>query len=194
MDIPDGQYANSTTTVFVINATIYQAVDHDVCARVFVIIHCTYLLFIDQLTSTLIAIPVHTNSDTTDVTPELIFLLLKKKTQRLVQPNKACSIHMPTMVHGLPTHGGETGGVVTVITLLEKVRVRVRVRVRVTVTVTVRVTVVDAVDVGVAVITQAVAEVDAQVVDTTVWDEMLDLASVMALIFKLTIVKIKLRK
>jgi len=190
MDIPDGQYANSTTTVFVINATIYQAVDHGVCARVFAIIHCTYLLFIDQLTSTLIAIPVHTNSDTTDVTPELIFLLLKKKTQRLVQPNKACSIHMPTMVHGLPTHGGETGGVVTVITLLEKVRVRVRV----TVTVTVRVTVVDAVDVGVAVIMQAVAEVDAQVVDTTVWDEMLDLASVVALIFKLTIVKIKLRK
>jgi len=186
MDIPDGQYANSTTTVFVINATIYQAVDHDVCARVFAIIHCTYLLFIDQLTSTLIAIPVHTNSDTTDVTPELIFLLLKKKTQRLVQPNKACSIHMPTMVHGLPTHGGETGGVVTVITLLEKVTVTVRVRVRVTV--------VDAVDVVVAVITQAVAEVDAQVVDTTVWDEMLDLASVMALIFKLIIVKIKLRK
>ena len=176
MDIQDGQCANLTTTVFVINATICQVVDHDVSARVFVITHCTYQSSIDQLTFTLTAIPVLTNSDTTDVTPELIFQPPKKKTQKLVQPNKVSSTHMLTMVHGLLTHGGETGGVVTVITLGEKDTVTVV-----------------AVDVVVAAITPVVAEVDAQVVVTMLWDEVLDLVSVVVhvVIFKLTIVRIK---
>ena len=83
---------------------------------------------------------------------------------------------MPTMVHGLPTHGGETGGVVTVTTDLVRDTMEV------------------VVDVADALTMLVDAEVDAQAVVTTVWDEMSDSASVVVLIFKLIIVKIKSRK
>lgn len=173
MEAPDGQYVNLITTVSATNATIYQVVDPGVSARVFVIIHCTCQLFTDQLTSTLIATPVHTNLDTTDATQEPISQHLKMKILKLEQLSKEFSTHMLIMVHGLLTHGGETGGVVTAITHGEKDTVAV-----------------DVVDVHTM---QVVAEVDVEVADITVWDEMLDSVSVVVLVvvFKLTIVKIK---
>ena len=119
----DGQFADLTTTEYVINVAISQVEDQDAYVRVFDTIHSTCQLSTDLLKCTSIAILAPTNSHTIDVLPELTYQHHKKNLKKLAQPNREYFTPTLTTVHGLPTHGGEIGGVVTVTMLGVKVMV-----------------------------------------------------------------------
>lgn len=182
----DGQYVDSTTTEYVINVAIFQAEDQDACVKVFAIIHFTCQLSTDLLMCTSIATLAPTSSLTIDASPELTFQFHKKNPKKLVQPSKEYSTHMLTTVHGLPTHGGEIGGVVKVIMLGVNVMALVLL-----VDVLVEL-VMDAVDMVDAVDTVDVVDM-AGVVDMA-WDVQWDSALVVELICNPITAKIKLRK
>jgi len=181
----DGQYVDLTTTEYVTNVAIFQVEDQDACVKVFDIIHSTCQLSTDLLMCISIATLARTSSLIIDALPELTFRHHKKNPKKLVQPNKESFTRTLTMVHGLPTHGGEIGGVVTVIMLGVKVMVMLVVLVML---VSLEVMLVDMVMELVMVM---------EVMVDMVWDVQLDSALVVMEpepICKPTTAKIKLRK